>query len=347
MTADKGRKNIRHKLIKTLADHGNYKSATGWEPDGVFFSPGTRVNAISWSPDGVMLATASGDARVGIWDCEIGGLVRFLEREGASWADSIGWVEWSPDGKYVAASAVGSDFKAESLHIYDVASGETVARHQGVDEIEWSPDGKVIACVHKDACVKLKAPLSGELFGELEGHLDGPLCVKWSPDGATIASCSQEVDARLWDAKTGEQICKLKGHARGENCLHWFPDGKRLAFCSSKGAIKILDVESGDCIRNIELENVTLRTAAVSSDGGFLAAGSRDRSNPDKGDEVLTWECENFEPLPPIPGYVANWPGVGISFHPSEPILAIRTRDEKHNRDVMIWRLIKGYLKPA
>jgi dipeptidyl aminopeptidase/acylaminoacyl peptidase len=340
------KRKIEHKLIKTLADHGNYENSTGWAPDGTFFSPGTYVNAISWAPDGSRLATGSGDARVGIWDFETGELIRFLEREGAGWADSISWVKWCPDGKLVASSTVSTNSKEESLHICDVETGETVARHKGIDEIEWSPDGKLIACVYMDATIKLIDPLSGDLIGELDGHLDSPSCVRWSPDGKTIASCSEEVEARLWDAKTCQQKSKLSGHARSENYLHWFPDSKHLAFCSSKGVIKIMDTKTGDCVKNIELEETSLRTIAVSSDGSFLAAGSHDKSYPEKDDEVLVWECDNFESLPSIPGYVGYFPGVGICFHPSEPILAIRTRDETDNRDVMIWRLTKGFLVP-
>lgn len=57
-----------------------------------------RVNAAKWSPDGKLIASASDDGTVQIWDATTGShLLTYLGNTGFVFA-----IAWSPDGKYLA-----------------------------------------------------------------------------------------------------------------------------------------------------------------------------------------------------------------------------------------------------
>lgn len=60
-----------------------------------------RVNSISYSPDGQLLASASNDQRVGLWDAASGERLRMIHEH----TDAVSDLEFSPDGTYLVSAS--------------------------------------------------------------------------------------------------------------------------------------------------------------------------------------------------------------------------------------------------
>jgi len=96
-----------------------------------------------FSPDGKLVASASHDKTVRLWDPATGGSCGVLEGH----SDFVRAVVFSPDGKLVASA---SDDK--TVRLWDPATGGSCGvlegHSDGVREIVFSPDGKLVASAY-------------------------------------------------------------------------------------------------------------------------------------------------------------------------------------------------------
>ncbi len=156
------------------------------------------VTAVAFSPDGKVLASASGDKTVKLWDASTGTVMQTLEGH----SRRVTAVAFSPDSKVLASASDDGTIK-----LWDASTGTVMQTLEGhsdwVRAVAFSPDGKVLASASDDKTVKLWDASTGMVMQTLEGHSDAVTAVAFSPDGKVLASASNDETVKLWDASTG------------------------------------------------------------------------------------------------------------------------------------------------
>jgi eukaryotic-like serine/threonine-protein kinase len=203
------------------------------------------VNALTWSPDGKLIASASDDTYVQVFDAISG--KRKLIYTGHS--KEVTAVSWSPNGKFIASG--GQD---GTVQVWDATNGSRIFTYKGhtdrVNGVSWSSDSQQIVSGSEDKTVQVWNAAGGALSFNFLGHTAGVLCVGWQPNNTSVASGSWDGTLRDWATvqhgdhfDAGEQIFSYGGHGKFEvYALAWSPDG---TFIASAGADQTVQISSG------------------------------------------------------------------------------------------------------
>ena len=149
------------------------------------------------SPAGDLLATASADRTIKLWDIAMDSTGDRLVRTLTGHTAAVWGVDFAPDGRTLASASWDG-----TVRLWDVSSGEQLAVLEGhtdwVYDVAYSPDGSLLASSSADGKVRLWDAATGEPLATLEGTGGRIWSVEFSLDGRYLVSASDGGEVTLW-----------------------------------------------------------------------------------------------------------------------------------------------------
>ncbi|MFN0216592.1 MAG: WD40 repeat domain-containing protein [Saprospiraceae bacterium] len=197
------------------------------------------VQSVAFSPDGKLLASASEDGTVKLWQLPEATLVKTL----AEHFDSIESVAFSSDGKMLVLAS--GDELISLWQMPEATLAKNLIGHSDdVFSVALSPDDKLLASASEDYTVKLWQLPEGILIKTLTEHSEDVQSVAFSPDGKLLASASEDFTVNLWQMPEGILLNTLTGHTDSVESVAFSPDGKVLVSGSWDKTVRLWDLEN-------------------------------------------------------------------------------------------------------
>ncbi|QRV74312.1 hypothetical protein RhiJN_02326 [Ceratobasidium sp. AG-Ba] len=294
--------------LSSAPRRGGNASQADWVPraPAAYTLTGHRaqVTSVTFHPLYSIIASASEDATIKLWDWETGEFDRTLKGHTRSVHD----VEFDSKGKWLVSC--GSDM---SIRLWDgekdwVQARTFVDHDHSVHAVKFMPGDTIIVSASRDRTVKMWNVENGHCVKTIHAHDDWVRQVIPSDDGKLLATCSNDHTARIWDAATGENKMEMREHEHVVEVVVFAPVASYTAIH------ELASIESSDRDK---------------SPGQYIATGSRDKM-------IKIWSSATGQCLKTLAGH-HNWIRA-LVFHPNGQLLLSASDD----KTIRVWDLKTG-----
>lgn len=267
------------KRIVTSSGGGNFVAQI-WQPgegnswQNLMILRGHKddVSAAIFSPDDRLIATASYDETVILWNAVSGQMIGTpMVGRGA-----LEEIDWSSDGTLLAAASMDN-----RVYVWDARTQQVVKILEGfkdnVSSVSFSPDGRFLAAGSKDKLVRVwDVRTWNEATPPLKGHNDGVLSVTFSEDSKLLVTTSRDNTARIWHTSDWRTVTVFSEHSNQITRASFSPDGKLVVTASADNTAIVWDVPTGKSVAVLRGSLGYIYDASFSPDGKLILTASGD-----------------------------------------------------------------------
>lgn len=248
-------------------------------------------------------------------------------------SDIVRGVAFTPNGTVLAAAGGNTD--DFSIHIWEVASGQslgTLPGHTGIIwDVAFSPDGQMLASVSSDKTAKIWDWRNGTLLKSLDfpGEVSS---VSFSPNGQTLAvggvdePQNQIQNAAIWTFSVGSWKPLLKfPEYLNITAMAYSPDGRWLIGGGTSRNVQVWQASDAASLFTFNHAHQVSRVA-VSPDGSTVATATCESTVNDLCMEggVWLWDLHTGKLIQKLKGFPDFVEGVTFSVDGSSLIAASR-----------------------
>nr|RNJ71150.1 MAG: hypothetical protein EDM05_00630 [Leptolyngbya sp. IPPAS B-1204] len=249
-----------------------------------------RVLSVAFSPNEQLLASASPDGTIRLWNPNTGQCLRVLQGH-TSWVWAIAF---HPNSQQIASAAYD-----HTVRLWDVHTGDciyTLKEHtSSVLSVAFSPDGRWLVSGGYEQTIKLWHPQTGQCLNTLRAHLNRVWAVVFSPDSRYFATGGDDHTVKLWNVATGACVNTFTGHKSQVLSLLFSASGDRLISSSADQTIRIWNVHTGECAAVLEGHQHWVWSLAQPMNDEILLSSSQDETikvwQPELATEPITLRC--------------------------------------------------------
>lgn len=268
-----------------------------WQCVGLLKGHTASVNQLAMSADGQILASASNDRTIRLWNAkegtpiftffgtkEVNTVAIDLENNLLVGGDFEGTItSWNLDSKTLRKTTSNRSFSG-------IHGGIVFA-------IDLCSKQRTIVSGSSDGSIKIWDRICGDLKQILNGHTDAVRSVKISQNGKFMVSGSVDGTARIWSLERHKPLRILTGHSGWVTAVDVSGDDRTIATGSTDGTVKIWNLQTGELRQTLTGHSSAVFSVAIAPGSNTIASASRN--------EVKIWNLQTGEYIQDIAG---NYP---------------------------------------
>lgn len=237
----------------------------GSDTKATTISGARNVSNIAFSTDNTLMATASTDKTIKLWEIPTGKLINTLSGS----TDGVLALRFINNDKFIVS--IGED---KAVNLWNVDSSKIVYSKKdhlkAIRALDVSLDDKWIATGGADREILLRDGSTGNTVKKLSGHENWIRTLAFSPDSKVLASGGDDKKIILWDVETGKQIREFPQRGWIYD-IKFSNDGKYLFAALEKNSVVVYDLGTGLPALKLEDFQTPVKAITISPGGKELA----------------------------------------------------------------------------
>jgi WD40 repeat protein len=251
------------------------------------------IKAIAISPHAPIVATASEDKTIRLWDIDTGREIAILTGH----EKSVETIAFYPH----RSGLLYSGDRNGILKLWRIIGREELnsidTQQSKINALAISPDGKLLLSASSDKTIKiwylsLTDERSIDYLVTLKYHQLSVNNVAFNPVDSDVkfASVSSDRSVMLWNLTSKTPLSIFTAHTQAVKTLAFNPDGKLLATAGDDGFIQIWDVDNRQLTQTLSAHRWTISALSFARDGKTLISASWDGN-------IKVWDVSRWQEL--------------------------------------------------